>query len=598
MSNLNSRFTLAASSLDMRRSLFDRNKKHLFTMSAGKLYPVYCQEVLPGDTVSMDLSVLARMSTPIHPVMDDCYLDFYFFYCPNRQVWDHWKEFMGESPRDPYINPIQYTVPQLIPNSSILADQQTYYGYIPPKSILDYMGIPSNIIAPSINALPIRHFCNIWNEYFRDQNLQNAIDLDTSDQNLTYACIMGEGSLAQNSFWNGNSDNEAYVHNAQRGGDLPPVSKFHDYFTSALKQAQKGDPVAIPLEGFAPVYATGLFNLAEHTEYIKSGTGLRFSKVNGDPPDGDGTLYYNAGGYINTENNGNIPTNGQRIQLRNVGADLSAASEFSKDAGLAYSTITDLRYAFQMQKFLEADNRGGTRYRELIAMHFGVKSPDLEQQVPEYLGGKRIRVNMSQVLQTSATNDVSPQGNTAAYSLTVDRHSSFSKSFTEHGYVIGVCCLRAQHTYQQGINKMFSKKDKFDFYFPEFAMVSEQPILNKELYNPTYRGAAPVEPDFETANGVFGFGEAWSEYRFDPNTTAGEFRSTYAQSLDSWHYGDFYQSQPYLSSGWISEPRENIDRTLTVSSDVSDQLIVDLYFKSRWARILPMFSIPGLADHF
>lgn len=270
--------------------------------------------------------------------------------------------------------------------------------------------------------------------------------------------------------------------------------------------------------------------------------------------------------------------------FNDLGADLSSI------AG-AYATINDLRYAFQLQKFLEADNRGGTRYREILKQHFNVTSPDASQQIPEFLGGKRIPINISQVLQTSSTNDVSPQGNTAAYSLTSDKYSAFTKSFTEHGYLYCVACIRTEHTYCQGVERMWRRFNRFDYYFPEFANISEQPIYTTELYN---TGAEDEDVDPKS---IFGYQEAWAEYRYKPNRVSAEFRPTYRGSLDIWHYGDHYTSQPYLSSEWIRETRANIDRTLAVNDPDSDQFIADFYFKMNTTRAMPVYSIPGLADH-
>lgn len=566
MRNPVSRFAYSQASVGMSRSKFGRSQRHLTTMSAGLLYPLLVDEVLPGDTYSVDMSSLVRMSTPIHPVMDNCYLDVYFFFSPNRIVWDHWKEFMGESPSDPYLNPIEYQVPMFTaPESSI---------GVPPKSILDYMGIPPQTLPQEFSQLPVRHFCKTWNEWFRDQNLQNAINLDTGDSNVTYITAEDDdfgGNLPENF--------GKYVVSAARGGDLPPVNKYHDYFTSALKEPQKGDPVPIPLSGFAPVYGSELINvpysrISTIADDGNSPSDGFFTATNGD---GDNILSLCLDG---TQGN-------MAVSFSNLGADLSQTTGI-------YATISDLRYAFQLQKFLEADNRGGTRYREILKQHFNVTSPDASQQIPEFLGGKRIPINIAQVLQTSATDDVSPQGNTAAYSLTTDKFSAFTKSFTEHGFLLAVGCIRTEHSYGQGLEKFWSRKDKFSYYFPEFANISEQPIFNREVYL-----GDPRDPNYnpDIQNEIFGFQEAYADYRYKPNRISAEFRSTYPQSLDVWHYGDYYESQPYLSAEWIAETRDNIDRTLAVSSSVADQFICDFYFKLDTVRVMPVYSIPGLADH-
>lgn len=589
MRNPVSRFAYTRSDLDMRRSSFDRNSRHLTTMSAGKLYPLLVDEVLPGDTFSIDMSSLVRMSTPIHPVMDNCYLDTYFFFVPNRIVWDHWKEFMGESPDDPYINPIEYSVPALVP-----PEIQGDYLYNPasgvaPRSLLDYLGIPIYTRPTRINALPVRAFCKIWNEWFRDQNLQHSIDVITSDQDLEYMVGIDIPE----------TDNEFYLSDTSRGGQLPPVNKYHDYFTSALKEPQKGEPVPIPLSGMAPVYANSLIN----TNDIPKGSGVGKQEgteviIPGYTVDGDGNdvseplaVNYDSGSLgVWSEYKVDGTNYEGEVRFSNLGADLSNL------VGV-YATISDLRYAFQLQKFLEADNRGGTRYREILKQHFGVTSPDATQQVPEFLGGKRIPINIAQVLQTSSTDATSPQGNTAAYSLTTDRFSAFTKSFTEHGFVFCVGCIRTEHTYQNGMEKMFSRFNKFDYYFPEFANISDQPIYNREIYIPAVSNQTWLD-EINDIDKIFGYQEPWAEYKYKPNRVSGLFRSAYLDgSLDVWHYADDYVSNVYLSEDWIRETRQNVDRTLALTGDEYDQFICDFYFKMRTTRAMPMFSIPGLSDH-
>lgn len=561
-------FSYVKPDVSMKRSQFRRPFRHLTTLSAGKLYPIMCDEVLPGDTFSVDLSALVRMSTPIHPVMDNCFIDLAFFYCPSRILWDNWKSFMGESPEDPYINPVEYSVPQLkFPEASLVKRTVRF------KSVADYMGLPAGSIVESVNALPFRGFAKIWNEWYRDQNLQDAIDIDYSDSDHDYAI-----SIIADTEW---QQTCAY------GGGLPPVNKFHDYFTSALLEPQKGEAVPIPLSGFAPVYANDLVDLEMINGTVDDPVRIKdsdFNDVSGLLTLQDSKLYYASGDYGYEDS----------IHFNNLASDLSNLVG-------TYATINDLRYAFQLQRFLERDAFGGTRYRELLLSHFGVVSPDATQQVPEFLGAKRIPINMSQVLQTSATNDVSPQGNTAAYSLTQDSFNGFTKSFTEHGYLYCVACIRTEHTYQQGLERMWLRKDKFDFYFPEFANISFQPIYNKQIYNPDLSvldfDNEEANAAFEVMNEIFGYQEPWAEYRYKPNRVSGEFRSSYPQSLDVWHYADDYSEQPYLSDEWIRETRANVDRTLAVSSDLADQFIADFYFQMDTTRVMPVTSRPGLADH-
>ena len=556
MRNPVSRFAYAPVNLDMSRTKMKRTSTHKTTLNAGYLIPIYWDEVLPGDTFKMDVSSLVRMSTPVFPVMDNAYLDLYFFYVPNRTIWEHWKEFMGESPVDPYIESVQYSVPQMI------APVGVHVKDVPFGSLLDYLGVPAGTTVDSFNALPVRAYCKIWNDWFRDQNLMNAINFSTGDSDTEYidSATITYPELDRAYFM------ENFHEEVGLGGYPAPVSKYHDYFTSALLQPQKGDPVAIPLNGFAPVYSIG--GVASFIAHEESSEVVDAS----DSP-------------LNTT-------------FGNLYANLGATGDSELTGMNVYSTINDLRYAFQIQKLLEADNRYGTRYIEIIKGHFGIDAPNAELQRAEFLGGKRVHINMQQVLQTSATDDVSPQGNTAAYSLTIDKGSEFVKSFTEHGIIMGVACVRTMHTYQQGLDRQFIRKDRYDYYFPELANISEQPIYNKEIFNGSTDSNSSVASYNPTlANEIFGFQEPWAEYRYKPNRVSGYFRSTYRDSLDSWHYADFYKEQPVLSSEWIAETDANINRTLAVSSEISDQFIADFYFDCETTRIMPPYSIPGLADH-
>lgn len=553
--NTESHFAINPTNIDMPRSMFDRSTQLKTTFNTGELIPILVDEVLPGDTFALDTSLTLRMSTPIHPVMDNCNLDIYYFFVPNRLVWQHWKEFNGENTTGKWTQTTEYTIPQI----------KAPTGGWSKGTIADYMGLPTGINGIEINHLPFRAYCLIWNEWFRDQNLQDPTYINLDETTLT------------------GKNGDTYVSDAQLGGKPLPVNKYHDYFTSALPQPQKGPSVLLPLGKEAPV---DIF-----------GDGKTMGLTDGKNIGGINT-YTNNNGQIYSNNINNQPAGTKATASSNIFTNLSALglTTDSTKSGIkgtadltqaTAATINQLRQAFQIQKLFEKDARGGTRYIEIIKSHFGITSPDARQQRPEYLGGKRIPINMDQVLQTSSTDTTSPQGNTAAFSLTNDISSSFTKSFTEHGYIIGLACVRTEHTYQQGIDRMWSRKGRFDFYWPALANIGEQAILNKEIY------AQGTDADEE----AFGYQEAWAEYRYKPSKVTGAMRSTYAQSLDLWHYGDKYETQPILSDKWIRETKVNMDRTLAVQSSVEDQFIADFYWHIITTRPMPVASIPGLIDH-
>ena len=554
--NTESHFAINPTNIDMPRSMFDRSTQLKTTFNAGELIPILVDEVIPGDTFALDTSLTLRMSTPIHPVMDNCNLDIYYFFVPDRLLWKHWREFNGENTTGKWVQTTEYTIPQIKAPTS---------GWNK-GSIADYFGLPTGIENIEVSHLPFRAYCLIWNEWFRDQNLQDPAYINLDETTLT------------------GSNGDTYVTDAQLGGKPLPVNKYHDYFTSALPQPQKGPAVLLPLGDSAPVdiYGTGAIGMRY------SGTGENNIQLLGTASGGEmrlGANKYASGQEIGTSI-GNATNSTGAIGLSD-NAELSGIKGKADLSNATAATINQLRQAFQIQKLFEKDARGGTRYIEIIKSHFGVTSPDARQQRPEYLGGKRIPINMDQVLQTSSTDTTSPQGNTAAFSLTNDISSSFTKSFTEHGYVIGLACVRTEHTYQQGIDRMWSRKRRFDFYWPALANIGEQAILNKEIY------AQGTEADEE----AFGYQEAWAEYRYKPSKVTGAMRSTYEQSLDVWHYGDKYDSQPILSDAWIKETKVNIDRTLAVQSSLEDQFIADFYYHIITTRPMPVASIPGLIDH-
>ena len=550
--NAESHFSVNPVNIDIQRSIFDRSTSLKTTFNTGKLVPIFVDEVLPGDTFNISTAMVVRMTTPIHPVMDIAYLDLYYFFVPNRLTWEHWKEFNGENSASAWEQLTEYEIPQI--TSPI--------GGWNKGTIADYMGLPIGVSGLSVSRLPYTAYFLIWNEWFRDQNLQDPCYINLDDTTL-------EGTNTGN-----------YVTNAQLGGEPLPVNKYHDYFTSALPAPQKGPTIFLPLGDTAEVQVYGTGKTLGLTDGTKTGAINAYGS--------SGEIYANNA--INSQAGTQVANNSNQFtSLKALGVSTDpTTSGLIGTANLqsaTSATINQLRQAFQVQRLFEKDARGGTRYIEIIKSHFGVTSPDGRQQRPEYLGGKRIPITTQQVLQTSATNTTSPQGNTAAFSVTEDGDDTFTKSFTEHGLIIGLVCVRTQHTYQQGIERMWSRKRRFDYYWPALANIGEQAILNKEIY------AQGTSADEE----AFGYQEAWAEYRYKPNRISGALRSTYAQSLDVWHYGDNYDEQPILSNTWIQETKVNLERTLAVQDE--DQFIADFYFKNICARPMPMYSIPGLIDH-
>lgn len=548
--------------LEITRSRFKRDQDIKLTFDAGKLIPFYVDEVLPGDTFSVDQSAIIRMTTPIFPVMDNAYLDYYYFFVPNRILWEHWKEFMGEITDEPWVQNIEYTVPTI----KITGTSDTEK--LPKEaSILDYMGIPTKFVSKGksaeINALPIRAYVKIWAEWFRDQNVDNPAINSTTDATVTYTDDAEE-------------DIEKILQQAYTGGRPLPVNRFHDYFSSSLPSPQRaGEPVRLPLAGNAQIYGYKDSNLTEkvnaagfNAAYMTSGTATAGSRtmIGQDVTGATGLPFKFTTRATGSDKDGTVY----------MGADLSTVTA---------ATINELRKAFQVQKYFEELARGGSRYREQIYSLFRTRISDKTAQIPEYLGGDRVMININQVVQTSGTTTESPQGNVAAVSVTGFGKSAFTKSFEEHGWVIGVCCVRHDHTYQQGIERMWSRKNKLDFYFPVFANLGEQAVLKKELY-------ATAEASDEEA---FGYQEAWSEYRMKPNRVCGLFRSNANGTLDSWHYADNYSAVPTLSQEWMKEGKTEIQRTLAIQDE--PQFIMDILVKNTTVRPMPLYSIPGLVDH-
>lgn len=547
---------------EIRRARFKRDFSNITTINEGDLVPLYVDEVLPGDTISCDMNGLIRMSTPLYPVMDNCYLDTYAFFVPCRLLWEHWENLMGQNDSTYWAEKTEYSVPQTTAPS----------GGWSVGTIADYMGIPTQVANLKVNSMPFRAYARIWNEWFRDENLQQPVVQDIDDANNT-------GS---------NTGNQ--LTDAQNGGLPLKVAKYHDYFTSCLPEPQKGETASIPIDLsniVAPVVTNA--GVKWNQEY-----GLVWSKVGTTTAPTAGSFDY-AGIYVGTtaldyaSDKGNTfyGTNSESAKNSGISSDNIAPSNLTAIFGETENLnvyINELRQAIALQHIMEADARGGTRYVELLAHEFGVTSPDSRLQRSEYLGGTRVPININQVIQQSATTDASPQGNTAAYSMTTLRNKMCNYSAVEHGYLLILGAIRVDHSYQQGLSRMWTRKGRFDFYHPMLANLSEMAVLNKEIY------AQGNAQDDE----VFGYQEAWADYRYHPNIVTGEMRSTYAQTLDAWHYGDHYESLPTLSSTWIQEGTENIDRTLAVQSENSHQFICDFFFDQTWTRPMPIYSIPGL----
>ena len=493
--------------------------------------------------------MVARLQTLLTPMMDNLYLDTYFYFVPNRIVWQHWRELMGENTQSAWIPTTEYSVPQVTAPS----------GGWSIGSIADYMGIPTGVANLSVNALPFRAYALIMNEWFRDENLSDPLNIPVDDATL------------------GGSNGTNYITDVVKGGMPFKAAKFHDYFTSALPAPQKGPDVTISVSGGSnyPVrtFAEDVSGSSDVPLHIRTFDQMPYNVVgvNSSTAPEPGSLRAT----VSTVSGNAAPF---------VPTNLWAVN----DGSVSATTINQLRMAFQVQKLYEKDARGGTRYIEILKSHFGVTSPDARLQRPEYLGGNRIPVNINQVVQNSATQaDGTPLGDTAAFSVTTDVHGDFIKSFVEHGFVIGVMVARYDHTYQQGLERFWSRRDRLDYYFPVFANIGEQPILNKEIY------AQGTTQDDE----VFGYQEAWADYRYKPSRVAGEMRSKAPTSLDVWHLADEYTTLPKLSDAWIREDKTNVDRVLAVTSSVSNQMFADFFISCKATRPMPVYSIPGLIDH-
>jgi hypothetical protein len=525
---------------DIPRSSFDRSHGYKTTFDAGYLVPFYVDEALPGDTFNLRANIFARLATPIVPFMDNSFMETFYFAVPVRLVWDNWQRFNGE--QDDPGDSTDYLIPQIVSPAST--------GWAV-GTLSDYFGLPTGVPGLSVSSLWHRAYNLIWNEWFRDQNLQNSVVVDRDD---------------------GPDANADYV--------LLRRGKRHDYFTSCLPWPQKGPGVELPLGSNVPVYGDGkALGLTIGAGNLGARTGTFGSSV--DRGMSIVPQAYNA-------NVGATVTNDSTITAQRAVGVVGPGNESGLYADLSAATaatINSLRQAFQIQKLYERDARGGTRYTEIIRSHFGVVSPDARLQRPEYLGGSSSRVNINPVQQTSSSDGTTPQGNLAAYGLVADSKAGFTRSFTEHTLIIGLVNVRADLTYQQGIPRMFSRETRWDFYWPALAHLGEQAVLNKEIY------AQGTSAD----DNVFGYQERWAEYRYFPSQITGQFRSTYAQSLDVWHLSQEFGSLPSLNATFIQDDPP-FDRVIAVPSE--PHFLFDSYIQLRCARPMPVYSVPGLVDHF
>lgn len=576
------------------RSRFDLSQSIKTSGNVGKLYPFFCQEVYPGDTFKIKSTILSRLSsTYLRPVMDNLFLDQYFFFVPSRLVYDKWAQVFGENKSGKWANTTPPTVPTFQNGADVgnvaLHDNVCAYINLPVGQELG-----ANI--RDISVLPYRAFALIYDEWFRDENNVQPMQIQKGDAT--------DSEQLNNDEWSPNN----YL------GKCPSVAKFHDYFTTCLPSPQKGDPVefgtiSLP-ERFLPVSGVNLGRTSplsfskfpSNYKDILTADGYKFTSdgINGSL----GSLQVSSSSDSNIPyDNGNLHhlvTKGSSNGSSVVGFSTAAASQegyndgyvgnlFAYDAGLALgaTTVNDLRLAFQTQKMLEKDARGGTRYREYILSHFGVTVADSRVQVPEFLGGKRSPLNVQQVAQTSQSSGGSPLASLGAYSLSFGK-SGFSKGFTEHGFIIGCMCLRYHHTYQQGVERYAFRKQRLDFYDPVFANIGEQPVYKKELFASA------------GADDVFGYQEAWADLRYRPSRVSGQLASKSTNTLDIYHFGDEYANAPILSEGFINENGSNFARTISIddsASTDSDQFVFDIYVQNDAIRELPVYSVPSLLDH-
>lgn len=579
--NVESHFSKLPSA-DIQRSIFDRSSGHKTSFNVGDLVPFYLDEILPGDSVKIITSKVVRLQTLLTPIMDNVYLDTYWFFVPTRLCWDHWKQFCGENTESAWAPTTEYQIPTI----------KSPAGGWNPGTIADYFGLPVGVSMTSgkhlPSALPFRAYALICDSFFRDENLSDPLNIPLGDATQ-------QGS---------NGDN--YITDVVNGGKPFRAAKYHDYFTSCLPSPQKGQPPQIQIGGATfpagdfPVYSkadlndmstlypgtkdelrTGTNAFKVFTGFFNNGVDAQFSpyfvsKDSSNP----GGAQEKRGVEITDHVSGDLAQS-TAIYPANLYAKMPEMN-LSSDGVI---NINELRLAFAAQRFLEKSARGGSRYIETILAHFGVRSPDARLQRPEYLGGNRVPLQIHSVNNT-AQSEKDFLGDLGANSVTSDVHFDVNKSFTEHGFLMCLGVVRYDHTYSQGLNRMWFRKTIYDFYWPTFANIGEQPVYTDEIFF-----------DETKSDDVFGYQEAWADYRYKPSIVTSEMRPQVDNSLASWHLADNYSTAPTLSDGWIREDKTNVDRVLAVGSSVSNQVFGDFYFQTTFTRPMPMYSVPGLIDH-
>lgn len=581
--NTNAHFSEMPSA-EIKRSTFDRSFSHKLSGNTGDIIPIFFDEILPGDTVQMSSSKIIRFQTMLTPVMDNIYADVYWFFVPNRLVWDHWEQLMGANYTSAWTPQASYSTPLIaVPPKAGEGDTPNNNKV---GTLLDYFGFPVELSDQTdpidISALPVRGYCKIMNDWFLAETVSDPINIYTGDSKVTA------------------TTEASYINDCPKGGAPFKAAKFADYFSSSLPTPQRGDPVSIvtsvtgsgnrlpviPIEASTLQYMTVDVNKTAPMVMMDTyGSNANFKYHN---------VYTTAAGAYDDAYGSSSPSPFSTFQAAfddaygstnaaKAPVNLWAETSIDNPIGTIGININDLRYAFQLQKLLERDARGGCgRYIEIIKAHFNVNSPDQRLQRSEYLGGNRFPVNITQVSNT-AQSEQEFLGDLGAFSLTGDTHADFVKSFTEHGMLYGLMVLRYDHTYSQGIPKYFQRTDRFSYYWPVFANIGEQPVNKNEIYG--------------TATGTWGYQEAWADYRYKPNMCSGEMRPYVNNGLFSWTLADDYDQAPTLSDEWMREDKTNVDRTLSVTSQVSNQFWADIYFDFKHTRPMPVFSIPGLIDH-